>query len=104
MPTKPGVGTEGPREDYLGATAGQDAVAKAPEHRHVRPPEAVDGLLLIPDYGEGGILILREEIEQLGLDGVRVLELVDEEGLPPPLVVFPHLLVLQCLQGVHLEV
>ena len=73
------------------AARGRDRPLEVDVRRDVGPPEPVDGLLRIPDDEEGarlrdetGDILLRrvrsrEVQEDLGLQGVRVLELVDEK-------------------------
>ena len=53
--------------------------AALPEHGHVGVPEAVDRLELVADDEEVSPVPCREEVEQLGLEPVRVLELVDHD-------------------------
>ena len=54
------------------------------EHGDVRVPEAVDRLELVADDEEVAALGGSEQVEQLGLEAVRVLELVDHDR-PEPL-------------------
>ena len=53
--------------------------AALPEHSHVGVAEAVDRLELVADDEEISPGPLREEVEQLGLETVRVLKLVDHD-------------------------
>ena len=53
--------------------------AALPEHSHVGVAEAVDRLELVADDEEVSPGPLREEVEQLGLETVRVLKLVDHD-------------------------
>ena len=64
-----------------------------PEYGDVGMAEAVDRLELVADDEEVGVRPLAEQVEQLGLEPVRVLELVDHDRAEPPALPFADRLV-----------
>jgi hypothetical protein len=75
------------------------------EHRHVGVPEAVDRLELVPDHEQVAFPSVAEEVEQLGLQPVRVLELVDHDrGEALPLALADLRVVAEQVARLELEV
>ena len=79
------------RREHLGPRAmvsrqGEHGRRGAPplaEHGDIGMPKAVDRLELVADDEEIGVRSLAQEVEQLGLQPVRVLELVDHDRAEP---------------------
>ena len=69
-----------------------DLLASLAEDLDVRVPEAVDGLELVPDEEQLGVLA-REKVDQLALEAVRVLELVHHDRAEAPALALADLLV-----------
>ena len=68
---------EGQRERDVGG------VATFAEHGHIRMPEAVDRLELVSDREQVDVGAFGQKVEDLGLQPVRVLELIDHHGPEP---------------------
>ena len=70
---------------------GRRCLAPLAEHGDVGVPEPVDRLELVADDEEVAALDRREQVEQLGLQAVRVLELVDHDRAEPLPLALPDL-------------
>ena len=74
----------GPRAVVLGQREhAADLLAPLAEDLDVRVPEAVDRLELVADEEDLGVLV-REQVDELALQPVRVLELVDHDRAEAP--------------------
>ena len=99
--------------EHLGARAvvpgqredGRRCLAPLAEHRHVGVTEPVDRLELVADDEEVAALDRLEQVEKLGLQAVRVLELVDHDRAEPLPLALPDLRVVpEEVAGAELEV
>ena len=95
----------GPRAVVLGQREhAADLLAPLAEDLDVRVPEAVDRLELIADEEDLGVLV-REQVDELALEPVRVLELVDHDRAEAPALALAELgVVAQQLPGEQLQV
>ena len=66
---------------------------RSPEHPDVRVPEPVDRLELVPDREDLRHFRMRDEVDELALEQVRVLELVDHHDAEAQPRRLAHLLV-----------
>jgi hypothetical protein len=72
---------------------GRGGAATLPEHCDVGMAEPVDRLELVPDDEQVGVRTVAEKVEELGLEAVRVLELVDHDRAEPQPLALPDRLV-----------
>ena len=95
----------GPRAVVLGQREhAADLLAPLAEDLDVRVPEAVDRLELVADEEDLGVLV-REQVDELALEPVRVLELVDHDRAEAPALALADLgVVAQQLPGEQLQV